>query len=682
MNFFPSEVPYSDGYRELLGTTKPPMNEVNRKLDDRNLLQVGQWLEQIRGAKSDKEKALLRSQLIDWVGRRDFNSGFLLELLKENGVEEFDFNEKTTPTQVVDALLDPTNLYRISIEKELETTDSEPEKDKEIKLNLVYVDAVLVPSDRSGIEVGSGKGIDKRKRVLPRTSILVRILKENGIKPTDYQILVGKIPSDMLIERSYKMFLLPDLKKMVLVSNEYKNATFVVHEYSGSPQNYYSLSKKDLSTLHPLVQRIVWNDVDWEDKILEALTREVKVNSQAELWCQDFLRGLDQKQLARLPKNLYKEFLEKHTDINKDGFALSDFVLVLCRVRVEKGVVLRRTRIGIAGEVQVFLAKLSLEELKMSAQELRRRFLTEMHHRDNEYGTQAFSAQLTSARSKAGLELHVVKPEISQKVRKFLEGFSVEELGQQAGDLDKLYKKFLQQTGHDAEDYGFAAFRTTFLRFRKSVDSGFALASEKIKIKRQEANTKLIEFFSRLNHDELVLDTEDLYKRFLAESKIDIEGYVSFDQEWFRDKLYLERKKKGVVRAINNEAAARAGNFVLGSTLFLVPRVRREQITALYREFLISEQGKTTSDEYPESAFINIFYGRRKALDKLPHRKNRPEIVDAVKKFIGSLSRGEVEKTRAIDLYHRFLDSTDFTRKDYSYAAFRQILVREMESQG
>jgi len=117
---------------------------------------------------------------------------------------------------------------------------------------------------------------------------------------------------------SYVMFVIPDLKKLVLICDEEGNATYIIHnaptkdefeklkrdeevaESERSPSFYYKMTKDDLQILMKelgIVSSIKWDEEKWLEKVEDELTKEVNFNFKME----------DTKQILELEDDQLKE---------------------------------------------------------------------------------------------------------------------------------------------------------------------------------------------------------------------------------------------------------------------------------------------------------------------------------------------------------------------------------------
>lgn len=143
---------------------------------------------------------------------------------------------------------------------------------KTVRIPESYINAgkVILPTDEGEIITGSGAGAEK-KQIIPRDLYLVELL---GELKQDYYIIDGENGPNMVRGLSYKIFVIPGLKKAVFVNNEAENMTFIVHRLdSAKPEEVLvlaSLTKAQLKekTEQDLVSAVRWNGTIEEWKIV------------------------------------------------------------------------------------------------------------------------------------------------------------------------------------------------------------------------------------------------------------------------------------------------------------------------------------------------------------------------------------------------------------------------------
>ncbi|OGF21040.1 hypothetical protein A2316_00210 [Candidatus Falkowbacteria bacterium RIFOXYB2_FULL_38_15] len=90
---------------------------------------------------------------------------------------------------------------------------------------------ILIPPDEGEIITGSGEGMEE-KGTIPRSQYLMEVLHELD---KNYILINGKNDPGMMRSVSYQVFVIPELERIVLVSNETENATFVYfHDSDGA----------------------------------------------------------------------------------------------------------------------------------------------------------------------------------------------------------------------------------------------------------------------------------------------------------------------------------------------------------------------------------------------------------------------------------------------------------------
>ena len=156
---------------------------------------------------------------------------------------------------------------------------------------VLKIDGTFVPPDEGEVAEGDNNGIDE-KEPIPRTQYLIEVLSEID---QEYVWLTGENSLGMVRERSYHVFIVPKLDKLILVCNEEGNSTFIYHNDSGViekeragslgemedqelldfAKNFAtSRSKKQLKKMKGVVSVLEYRyGVDgWKDRIREFLT--------------------------------------------------------------------------------------------------------------------------------------------------------------------------------------------------------------------------------------------------------------------------------------------------------------------------------------------------------------------------------------------------------------------------
>lgn len=214
---------------------------------------------------------------------------------------------------IVDFLLPQfSELEKKSIEKE--------EKFKPIIKQIK--ETILKTENGKGPEIGSEEGMEKR--LIPRFELLVKFLKENGIKNDRYLCYKGENETSMIRSESYIMLVIPDLDKMVFLCDEEGNATYIIHkaptkdefeklmhdekieESERQPQFYYRMSKADLQDLKKefgIVSCVRWNENKWLESVSDELTKDFNLNCDIQTM-NNFLK----KSRAQREKNTNVEY--------------------------------------------------------------------------------------------------------------------------------------------------------------------------------------------------------------------------------------------------------------------------------------------------------------------------------------------------------------------------------------
>lgn len=161
--------------------------------------------------------------------------------------------------------------------------------------DIKHIKAVILPSQKKETSGAKGESDFKEKRLIPRFETLIDFLDKNGIKTDEYICYEGENPREMMRGQSYIMFVLPGLKKMVLVCDEEGNATYIIHtspnqeefeklkkdeemdENERSPKFYYQKTKSELQILGKklgIISWAKWDERNWLTKIENELTKD------------------------------------------------------------------------------------------------------------------------------------------------------------------------------------------------------------------------------------------------------------------------------------------------------------------------------------------------------------------------------------------------------------------------
>lgn len=144
---------------------------------------------------------------------------------------------------------------------------------------------ILPPDEGEMIQPGSGEGIEKKKYI-PRTQYLIELFSEMG---ESYEIIGGKNTVDMMRERTYFIFFLPNSQKALFVNNEEGNTTFIIYQVNSKQEaiDMAALTKDEIRAKelhdHPYVQLDWTGDGEsWKGKVLECLTMSVPKDEKRE----------------------------------------------------------------------------------------------------------------------------------------------------------------------------------------------------------------------------------------------------------------------------------------------------------------------------------------------------------------------------------------------------------------
>lgn len=161
------------------------------------------------------------------------------------------------------------------------------EAEKQVSLRLpdefIKLQTTIIPPDEGEtFQPGEGSGIEK-KQIIPRSRYLAELLTELN---QPYRVVIGRNAPDMVRVESYQAFLIPGLKRMVLVNDEEGNATFVIlvteeDRYA----SFMELSKDELRGLgEEKVQTFKYfgDPIQWKSKLRESLTMKFQEDEAPE----------------------------------------------------------------------------------------------------------------------------------------------------------------------------------------------------------------------------------------------------------------------------------------------------------------------------------------------------------------------------------------------------------------
>ena len=118
-----------------------------------------------------------------------------------------------------------------------------------MKIVPIQLEECLVPPSDQEITIRNNKAKPDQAEILPihpRTHMAIGVMQSLGA--TDLQLFTGKNDPDIVRKLSYNALVSKQLEKLVLVCDEDRNRTFVVHT-AKSPEHFWKMSKAELKTL-------------------------------------------------------------------------------------------------------------------------------------------------------------------------------------------------------------------------------------------------------------------------------------------------------------------------------------------------------------------------------------------------------------------------------------------------
>ncbi len=253
-------------------------------------------IEAARNSDIAEDKQNKRQLVKELLAHGFVDRDFILELLKDNGYNKETLKEWETKILTTKEILDVLIPFsaEASTGKKDETLYDEIEIADEDMPTMVEIEDMILPTDD---EPKLKPGITEYEppKTIPRTNMLIKMLKEYGIESNEYIIISGRNNPDTVRQQSYKMFLLPKIDKMVFVCDEEGNATFILHQLAADTDNIkkiYSLKKSELKVMNELVDQINWtNQKEWEEQIFEAITKESPISGKIINW-KEFIQTI------------------------------------------------------------------------------------------------------------------------------------------------------------------------------------------------------------------------------------------------------------------------------------------------------------------------------------------------------------------------------------------------------
>jgi hypothetical protein len=161
----------------------------------------------------------------------------LPEIVKLLGAEEYLHDIGTAKNPV----------FQFDVKSFIESRSPEGER-VILPSTFVHTHDVILPPDEGEIITGSGAGFEKIE-IIPRTARFIRLLSEFNLQ---YSVIEGTNDQKMIRELSYRIFDIPEIKKVAFVNDEEGNATFVINDFDSETEqisDYASLTKDQLKEL-------------------------------------------------------------------------------------------------------------------------------------------------------------------------------------------------------------------------------------------------------------------------------------------------------------------------------------------------------------------------------------------------------------------------------------------------
>ncbi len=180
-------------------------------------------------------------------------------------VEVLDSGEEERPeTEDRDIILDPLDQEPDEASEDFtpgsedldgakaKVAEFDENKIEEVELPVAFVptDKTILPSGEGSMQDGDREDLEQVFESVPRSKYVLEVLKELGIDLSENKYFTGKNDSSMVRKESYKIIVVPKLRKIILVCDEVGNRTFVVHD-QGKIDRFFEMTKKDLKAKSP-----------------------------------------------------------------------------------------------------------------------------------------------------------------------------------------------------------------------------------------------------------------------------------------------------------------------------------------------------------------------------------------------------------------------------------------------
>ncbi|PKL72756.1 hypothetical protein CVV26_00655 [Candidatus Kuenenbacteria bacterium HGW-Kuenenbacteria-1] len=428
--------------------------------------------------KNLEEKEKYRQKL-----KKEMEKGSINKEAKDFLFSEFKI-EKSNENLSIDELVDFLIPNKFTKKKSAPTPIETSKIKEEPPLNVIEINDILIPANKNLMPRKEQKNNYNQEKIKTKSGnkieMLTKLLEKNN-KP--YLRIKGEVEKEMMRKEGYEMFVIPFFKKMILVCNEERNATFIIHKIenpeSFDPINpktyyennkealkfYYSMTKDELKALKgiELVSLIIWSNKEkWENDILNILTKQIdqKIDQKEILEIikkeeklekiservKEYLRSLNDGELMKSGSQLYKEaeFHGEKIDLKSAGYSFGAFQSLLTEIRIEKGIKL------FCDQVKEYLESLPNKELKKSNLLLHQKVIEKFKVTSERYPLKTFESILSNVRVEKEIKLYW------EDVKKELISLSAKELSQKSS---YFYKKIQEKLGFTENDYSFSAFR-------------------------------------------------------------------------------------------------------------------------------------------------------------------------------------------------------------------------------
>ncbi|MFA6424050.1 MAG: hypothetical protein WCV83_01910 [Candidatus Magasanikbacteria bacterium] len=228
---------------------------------------------------------------------------------------------------------------------------------------IVIENETILPPDEGEIIPGSGVGIEE-KDILPRTRFLIEILSDLDLK---YEVHDGVNSPNMMRRLSYKVFVIPGIKKLVLVNNEEGNATFVVHDVEKEDwRKYGEYTKNQLKSLgSDKVSMVIFNKSsdEWKQEIVRLLISKSTETGESSKEISEMKNRTPETALVEL-ENAFQEWLalpiKNRGDFNISWLSINHIALTSWTYRKDS----KGKRINLS--IEELVAKSKNQQLKDS----------------------------------------------------------------------------------------------------------------------------------------------------------------------------------------------------------------------------------------------------------------------------------------------------------------------------